>query len=492
MLVIFLYILSSSAHSRDWYEYKSENFTVYSDVSAKKAKKLLLDLEKFRRASLLLTGLENRPENSRLKVYHFKKSRDFDELSGTRRTVGFYTNTINGPLIFSQENNRGILNGGEIMFHEYIHHLMRERGGMRYPKWYSEGFAELLASAIIKKDSIVIGNLPKWRLYGLEQGPLKAKQIIKPDLTKKGGEYNNRYYGSAWLLLHYLFFSEDSRKSSYNQATKEYLTKINEGGDALKQFPIYYNIELKELDVALVHYLRERKLSGYEVKLTINDIQVNKRKISKNEKLLLLAERAIDLEKYDLALRYLERAERQSTLDPAIDSLKSNLLFYKKDYESASTLIEKLIAIGEIDYRVATNLAIYYFNRLESNLESNQWDDKSYSKILDYADIAIKLNPNSLSAYQFKWMAQQRKGSTIDALKTMMAAYQQNPNSIEINGSIGFFLAEIKKPKLAKPFLERTLAWSHDAKVRVRTKKLLKRIENESVIETEPTAKKST
>ena len=32
----------------------------------------------------------------------------------------------------------------------------------------------------------------------------------------------------------------------------------------------------------------------------------------------------------------------------------------------------------------------------------------------------------------------------------------------------------------------------HDAKVRVRTKKLLKRIENESVIETEPTAKKST
>lgn len=360
---------------------------------------------------------------------------------------------------------------------------------MRYPKWYSEGFAELLASAIIKKDSIVIGNLPKWRLYGLEQGPLKAKQIIKPDPTKKGGKYNNRYYGSAWLLLHYLFFSEDSRKNSYNQATKQYLTKINEGSDALEQFPLYYNIELKDLDVALMRYLRERKLSGYEVKLTKDDIQLSKRKLSKNEKLLILAERAIDLEKYDLALRYLERAENKSTSSPAIDTLKANILFYKKEYESAGTLIEKISGIDEIDYRVATNLAIYYFNRLESNLESSHWDNESYSKTLDYADIAIKINPDSLSAFQFKWMAQQRKGNTIDALKTMMAAYQQNPNSIEINSSIGFFLAELKKPKLAKPFLERTLAWSHDAKIRAQTKKLLKWIEDDSAVAAAPTEK---
>ncbi|MFA0812418.1 tetratricopeptide repeat protein [Microbulbifer epialgicus] len=491
IFVLFLPTLSSSAYCRDWHEFKSENFTVYSDVSAKKAKDLLLDLEKFRRASLLLTGLENRAENSRLRVYHFNKSKVFDEFSGTRRVAGFYTNTINGPLIFSQENNRGIFKGEEIMFHEYVHHLMRERGGMRYPKWYSEGFAELLASAVIKKDSIVIGNLPKWRLYALQEGPLKAEQIIKLDTTKKGGKYNDRYYASAWLLLHYLFFSEDSRKNSYNQATKEYLAKINEGGNALKEFPLHYNIELKELDAALVRYLRERRLSGYEVKLTINDIKVSKRKLSKNEELLLLAERAVDLEKYDLALRYLERAESKSTSSHAIDSLKANLLFYKKDYDSASTLIEGLLGIDEIDYRVATNLAIYYLNRLEGNLESNHWDDDSYSKILDYADIAIKLNPNSLSAYQLKWMAQQRKDSTIDALKTMMAAYQQNPNSIEINSSIGFFLAELKKPKLAKPFLERTLAWSHDKKVRAQAKKLLKWIENDSVIAAESTAKKS-
>ncbi|MFA0812416.1 hypothetical protein [Microbulbifer epialgicus] len=71
--ILLLFAASTSAYSLDWHEYKSDNFTVYSDLSFKKAKKLLLDMERFRAATLLLTGLKDQPENARLRIYHFNK-----------------------------------------------------------------------------------------------------------------------------------------------------------------------------------------------------------------------------------------------------------------------------------------------------------------------------------------------------------------------------------------------------------------------------------
>ncbi|WP_299588666.1 hypothetical protein [uncultured Microbulbifer sp.] len=431
------------------------------------------DLEKFRSATLVLTGMEDRFENSRLRVYHFNKSREFEKFSGKRSIAGFYTNTIDGPLIFSQENRRGILSGKEIMFHEYVHHLMRERGSIRYPKWYSEGFAELLASATINKDSITIGNFPEWRAYALEEGPLKAREILQPDYSKKGWQHANRYYTSAWLLLHYLFFSEDARDNAYNEKTKNYLTDINNGGDPLDLFIQHYDIRVEDLDIALTRYLKERRLSGYKVNLATSDFKIEKRKLSHNEKSLLLAERAVDLERYGQALSYLNKVKGNATKLPGVIALKANLLMHEQQEAAAQALLEKLSAIPELNHTAATNLSVYHLYSLQNTLESQQWDEESYTNTLHYADMAIELNPTSLSAYQFKWMAQQYKGESVAALKTMMAAYQQNPNSIEINSAIGFYLAKLKKPQLAKPFLERTLIWSHNHKVRSRAKKLL-------------------
>ncbi|WP_444903429.1 tetratricopeptide repeat protein [Microbulbifer sp. CnH-101-E] len=470
---LLLSVLTVSAYARDWREYKSTNFTVYSDVSSKKAEALLRELEKFRSASLMVTGMEDRPENSRLRVYHFNKSREFEKFSGKRSIAGFYINTIDGPLIFSQENKRGILNGQAIMFHEYVHHLMRERGSMRYPRWYSEGFAELLASATIDQDSITIGNFPEWRAYDLEEGPLKAREILQPDYSRKGWKHSSQYYASAWLLLHYLFFSEDARENAYHEKTKKYLADINNGGDPLDLFSQHYDIRVEDLDIALTRYLKERRLSGYKVNLTKNAFKIEKRKLNHNEKSLLLAERAVDLERYDQALSYLNKVKKDAAKLPGVIALKANLLMHNQQEAAAQALLQELSEISDLNHTAATNLSVYHLYSLHDTLESRQWDEGSYTKTVHYADMAIALNLASLSAYQYKWMAQQYKGESVAALKTMMAAYQKNPNSIEINSAIGFHLAKLKKPKLAKPFLERTLAWSHNHKVRSRAKKLL-------------------
>jgi len=478
--ILFLLAASSSAFAGDWYEYKSKNFTVYSDISDKKAKKLLFDMERFRTVTLLLTGLMDQPENTRLRIFHFNKSREFRKFSKERNIAGFYTNTLNGPLIFSQENKTNVLDGGEIMFHEYVHHLIRERSTIRHPRWYSEGFAELLATAKIKENSIIIGNFPEWRIQGLQRGPLPTEEILQPDNKKKGYTYWNRYYASSWLLLHYLQFSKEAKEKNYGRKTNEYLLAANEKGGSPELFSEYYEINLQSLNKILKRYLRGRRLSGYEIKTPKKNWEVISRKINKAERLLLFAERAIDLGDEELARKYLYKIKKSEGNSDTINSLKAVLQQHKKEFKSAKSIIQELENEHELSSTIATNIAHYYFDLLENENSSNNWNEEAYTKVLTYADSSITLNPDYLPAYFYKWLAQQRKGLVVDALKTMMKAYQKNPHSIEVNSSIGFYLADQGKLNLARPFLEKTVSWSHNEKIRSEAKKILDLIDKKT------------
>ena len=63
---LFMALFSTCATAADWYEYRSDNFTVYSDVPERRVNTLMRDLERFRRAALSFTGQEEIPENKSL------------------------------------------------------------------------------------------------------------------------------------------------------------------------------------------------------------------------------------------------------------------------------------------------------------------------------------------------------------------------------------------------------------------------------------------
>ncbi|MBB5211743.1 hypothetical protein [Microbulbifer hydrolyticus] len=484
-----LFIQSSITTARDWYEYSSDNFTVYSDVREKSALALLRDMERFRAAALLFTGLPDTPESRRLKVFHFNSSSEFQDFTQEWRVAGFYKETWEGPLIFSQKGSSWRIPGNGVMFHEYIHHLMRSRSSVIYPMWYSEGFAELLASATLNDERISLGLVPEWRRPVFNgsafKGPLKVDELLEPEYDNDSGNYWNSFYATAWLFTHYLQLGALSDKPSYHKQTQNYLIALHQGGDPKAVFEEHFGISIEEMEAELKKYRRGR-IRGTSFLSPPYEKPIRQRELPAHERFYLLAEKAFEVGNESLSLEYLDEAlELKPDWRPALIfvAVLQNHRQTPESLNKAQTIVSNL-GIDPVagqhpinDYRTGLHLAHYHMDVFDELGKEGRHDGDLRDRAAHLAQAAISINPESIDAHRLLWRAQKDPHKPVTALKTMMSAFQLNPDSLYINKEIGFYLAEANRLDLAAPFLKRVLAWSHPGRDRARAKSLLARFQ---------------
>ena len=84
-----------------------------------------------------------------------------------------------------------------VLFHEYVHHVMRAHSQLRYPLWYEEGFADLLAASQLDASQVLIGLVHPWRREDIDrQGLMPVLDLFSPSDTDDS-RYWSRYYASA-------------------------------------------------------------------------------------------------------------------------------------------------------------------------------------------------------------------------------------------------------------------------------------------------------
>jgi hypothetical protein len=188
-----------------WAEYRSDNFAIYTDLRPRAAESALKDLERFRIATLAVTGLPPRDENVRMQIVLFARSRDFNRFRPNRNVAAFYADTWAGPRMVIGAH-RGVATTTAYLYHEYVHYLLREHSDVRYPMWYDEGFAEVLASAEVRRDGVRIGSMneDQHHLSWLRAfGPLPVAELLSPRKLRRRDDLS-QFYASAWLFTHYL------------------------------------------------------------------------------------------------------------------------------------------------------------------------------------------------------------------------------------------------------------------------------------------------
>ncbi|WOX03989.1 hypothetical protein [Microbulbifer pacificus] len=477
--------------ARQWSEYSSDNFTVYSDVSTRHAESLLQDMERFRAAVLMFTGLPDVPEDRRLQIFHFNSRSEFQGFTDKREIAGFYQETWDGPLIFSQKGTSWSIPGSGVMFHEYVHHLMRARSNMTYPMWYSEGFAELLASATLKRDQISLGLVPEWRRPVFDgrafRGPLAVPELLQPDFDASSGSYWESFYGSAWLFTHYLQLGDLADNPSYRKQTRDYLLAVHNGAEPITAFEDHFGVSADAMETELRKY-RRRGIRGASFTSPAYDKPIGHREIPDHERYYLLADKAFEVGQEQLSRKYLDKALKQKpNWHPALAliAVLENHANTPETLSAAEKIMTNLrasrrAAPGDIDdYRTAMNLAHYFMDKLDEIRKTGQSDHGLQDWAVNYGQIATSLNPDSIAAHRVLWRAQKNPHAPVTALKTMMNAYQLNPDSLFINKEIGFYLADARRLDLAAPFLERVLAWSHPGRDRTKAKNLLARLQEQ-------------
>ncbi|TGD71796.1 DUF1570 domain-containing protein [Mangrovimicrobium sediminis] len=461
------------AQARDWTAYTSEHFTVYSDRRASRVEPMLREFEAFRTLVLMLVGATDRSEHARVTIIMFDSRGEYRDVAPPN-SAGFYAETLNGPYMVTGPGTRGIQQS-HILHHEYVHYLVRELlPEVMHPQWYREGLAEYLSASEFSRGEIILGAIPEVRARTLqyeEFGALPVAEVLAPDPERMASpRHRSRFYAYAWLLTHYLQTTSLTEGPLLMRQLNAYLSRYAQGEESITAFEASFGMSTDEMDATLARYRKQRRFNVVRIPQPAYTGEIQARKLSLNESLVLRAELAIEAEKIDAAADYLDDIDVDSPGVGRALSLIATLNAPGSDVPRAAA--ERARELDPDDPAVLANLATFAWHRAVASEDDTAARESALQDCLCDGERAIALAAERLGAYQSVWQCQLAMGDRAAAGRTLMAAYRRYPGSLDINLQLGTLMLEYNPP-LARPFLERVHAWSHSAEQRATIAEIL-------------------
>lgn len=349
LLAVAALAVTAPAHA-DWYEASTRHFVVYSDQSAASVTEYATELERFDKAARTLGGWPDEPtaRPNRVTVYVVPSLSMVRALARNDKVAGFYSARMAGSLAIvprrSGNGGKTDLDAQQVLLHEYTHHLMATVSPHAvYPAWFVEGFAELYATTVFERDgSVLIGNPPLYRAYGLLRGNLlPVERMFAADTSKLNDEQRDALYGRGWLLAHYTLIA---RKRPGQLAA--YLNALNEGKPAMEAAGVFG--DFRALDRELERY-KLSKLSAYRVDAkAIGTPEVAVRKLTPGEeatmKVRIRSKVGVNATTAPEVYADAQKAAAPFPDDAGAQIVLAETAFDAKDYAAAEAAADRAIA----------------------------------------------------------------------------------------------------------------------------------------------------
>lgn len=265
-LIALAMMCADGAVAARWHRAVSDNFIVYSDLPEEDVGQLAVDLEYFRMVLNGLLGLPAGGEPLRMELYAFRNARDYNDTVPFPDTAGVYSAVSGVPraLLIHNAGRRWEEPGRQVLFHEYVHHMMGRFTAYELPAWYEEGFAEYLSTFEIDGDVALIGKPPHLRAYVLGQFAwMDTEQLFVEGMRYLRGDRRARrmaddrkgavrtseqtmLYAMGWLVAYYL-----NRDPDLSARTVDYLRLLNAGEAPAAAFPKAFDRSFDELHMEL-------------------------------------------------------------------------------------------------------------------------------------------------------------------------------------------------------------------------------------------------
>ena len=287
-LLALLFLLAPATAHAEWYEASTKHFIIISDDTPEHVTQFATDLERYDLAMRAFHHIPDYPVSpvNRVTVYVV---RDIDAIASLSSdgVAGFYIPRAGGSVAFTPlragDNNDGrtpgvrtreieaqTLNPIQVLRHEYAHHFMfNNYEAAALPLWFSEGFAELHATAVFQPDgSIVFGQMPLYRggNFAYEAGCSARALLTTSDLRKLTLCRPSDLYAYGWLMTHYFSFNDQGKVQ-----IAAYIDAINKGQTMAKAAEVFG--DLRTLETTLDRYLKQKQLPAYVVVASSLQIQ---------------------------------------------------------------------------------------------------------------------------------------------------------------------------------------------------------------------------
>ena len=281
------------AQSR-WVEARTDNFVVVTNAGDARARKMVNDLEEFRRFAITTLNITVAESPLPFTIYAVTSDADLQSLVETAGAFGVFQSGYRGGLAVVNINARGASGtdrvqvirtlrgsrlrvtanqrniGMEGVFHEYVHYLQALNPEQRFPLWFSEGFADYLSTFQVTPDGrYKVGEAPMHRVFELKAGVPDSRSRTSGDprfrwipfdalINARGydtGHGQGPFYGQSWLLTHYLL--SDPERSVLLDA---YLEASNIPSlDSVPLFEETFGKTTSQLSGRLRQYLRAKR-----------------------------------------------------------------------------------------------------------------------------------------------------------------------------------------------------------------------------------------
>ena len=356
-----LVLAATPAHA-DWYEAETANFIVKSRASEEDARAYALELARFDEVLRALQGMDDsefgKSRANKVTVYRFGRPDDIAALLGSRRSgvAGFFISRAGASVGFAPTKGRQEqvksahrtrsdveLDPVRVLFHEYTHYFMMQNFPGAYPRWYVEGYAELMATTRIEEDGAYhVGDPPQYRAYQIFQmRDFPLEEMLDQDYELQGSDAL-QHYATGWLLTHYLSFNADGFT-----ALRTYLKALAGGENSLEAARKYLG-DLDALETQLSKY-KKGPFPGINVKHDGNPIEVRMRKLSAAEEDAMSVEmelaRGAGVKKAEGLIRDLEKLIARHGPDADLLELLAAAQLSAEQYEAADKTGEQLIGV---------------------------------------------------------------------------------------------------------------------------------------------------
>jgi tetratricopeptide (TPR) repeat protein len=369
--------------SAEWQQAKTRHFIIYADWDSPSLRDYAAKLERFDQAVRSARKMQD-PQLSdagRLTIYVFKDPATLAYFTETGTgTLGFYTSRASGAFAYVaryKPHGPGDYSSDILFFHEYAHHLMFQSSTDYYPPWLVEGFAELLATAIVDEDgTVTFGSAANHRSAGVfapdHDFPISA-MVGDADRRLNGWE-SELLYSRGWLLTHYLTF-EPSRKGQIDR----YVDGIRSGMTPLDSAKAAFG-DLLQLDRDLDSYARRGSLTGTVVHIDPSKIgAIDIRQLSDAEAAILPVRMESDMGANKVtADRIAGKARRIAGRYPNVAFVQSSLAQAEHDarnYAAANTAADHALAADPNNVRALIYKGRALMQLAKANPAAANWND---------------------------------------------------------------------------------------------------------------------
>lgn len=477
LIPILSLLVCSQVLAQEWIAYTSDNFTLYSDADEEDALEILRNFESFRGATLRVLNLPDNPETERLLIMAYDRGRDYNRIVFGSNVSGFFYHSVFGPRMIigpggDSDDTQGVL------FHEYVHHLMNQHANLNFPRWYAEGFANLLAPAEINDTTIVIGKAPPNYLRSIGLGfDTTVHQVIDMKFDGMSGAF----YLTSWLLTHYLVLDAENAPLRRN-ALLEYLARYDAGEDSIEAFRTSFQMTPSEMQSELQRYARRRTFTAITMQRPPYTGELTRRVLSDGEDWYRLGDIAVERDEFEAAHYYFDMFDEShpdSDFKPKVDSRRAIVYAHEEDFEAGDKLIEPLIAAGSSDADVLADIAHYEFDRFVYETEQSSGAANFHlDRAIAFGERTIAANPEDVEALYYLGLSYNAAGELQAAADTLFSSHDINPSSARLNFALIGVMLKGRQPEVASYLVSRLYSASHSDGERERLAELQEAIDN--------------